>query len=502
MTTSATNGFPAGRRAAGPLHARHVLILHPRDPRHPEAAGPERYLHHVATRWAADGVQVTWLAERPDGLAERETLGGVRVVRGAGHRGRAARRTTRKLLVDTPLVDAVLLGEDARRPRLDRWPRSVPAVRVVHDPAAVPDRRRRFPGERWVAVSPSVRRALLASAPAPGPVFVVPPGADDPGEPTRRRAERPTVVTWLPRCPDTALLALWHLAAAAAVLPALRVDVVGEAPHLPHVRRVAHEHGLAGTVTFHGAVAGAPLTDLLTRAWLVLAAPGDTAWSYPVVEAATAGVPTLAPASATARDAVVDGLTGWVTPDVESLGGALTQALQELAVDERAGTLAAACRQWAGVLRWDRTADLLAGVLGARLDEVADGRTAGRRTARPTISAVATVRPPAGAALRLRVTDEVRPAGTDPAPAEQVVLLHGCDEADAHSALHRQGAHVTSVRLATDLDLLAGPGAHLPSTGRAIPAPALGWWPQPGLEPWPAPPPPAADGLNGVVQHA
>ncbi|HEY0699712.1 MAG TPA: hypothetical protein VGD43_18095, partial [Micromonospora sp.] len=184
----------------------------------------------------------------------------------------------------------------------------------------------------------------------------------------------------------------------------------------------------------------------------------------------------------------------------------------------RAARMAESVRAWAGCFRWDRTADLLAGVVAARLAEIPGragtarrGAAAERRTSRPHVSAVVTFRPPAEGTLRLRATDEVRAdgvPGVDGTAGDQVALLHGCDEAAACTALRRQGARVTSVRLATDLDLLVGPPGEPPTP----PTPPMPATEQPvelapldrpvATDLWPTPPPPVADGLNGLVHQS
>ncbi len=95
-----------------------------------------------------------------------------------------------------------------------------------------------------------------------------------------------------------------------------------------------------------------------------------------------------------------------------------------------------------------RGADLLAGVLMARLTEASRSR----RRARPDMSTVVGY-PSSSPAPVLRATDEVWTDGD-----RAVALLHGCDGEDARNALARHGITPTFVRLATDADLLLGPG--------------------------------------------
>jgi hypothetical protein len=192
-------------------------------------------------------------------------------------------------------------------------------------------------------------------------------------------------------------------------------------------------------------------------------------WPYPVLDAAAAGVPSLAPALtgllAGTTAGTADATTGWPLPDREALGGALVTALTELADGARSSRVAGGCRAWARRFRWGRTARLLAGVVVERLAE-AGHRSAGgadRRTARSDLSTVVRFPLPPAGEMSFRATDELSTgdAALDDTggPGAAVALLHGCDEIDAEAVLLRQGVTPTSVRLATDLDLLLGPAA-------------------------------------------
>jgi hypothetical protein len=131
--------------------------------------------------------------------------------------------------------------------------------------------------------------------------------------------------------------------------------------------------------------------------------------------------------------------------------------LAELADERRARGIAANCQTWARCFTWDRSAELLAGVLLGELGSGTD--RAERRFARGDISTVATfpsVRTERAANPRdgLRTTDEVieRDGTTS-------LLLGACDEFDTVAVLQRLGITDADVRLAEREDLLAGPGA-------------------------------------------
>jgi hypothetical protein len=155
---------------------------------------------------------------------------------------------------------------------------------------------------------------------------------------------------------------------------------------------------------------------------------------------------------------VVNGRTGWLVDEVGQLGAAAIMALRELADEDRAREITEACQAWARCFTWDRSANLLAGVLlAAGNPEVGPGD----RSARSDMSVVAEFDRPrdlAGALAyaALRPTDQV-----EVHDGRVGLLLTGCDEIDAAAALRRIGVTDAEVRLADRYDLLVGP-ARLP----------------------------------------
>ena len=153
---------------------------------------------------------------------------------------------------------------------------------------------------------------------------------------------------------------------------------------------------------------------------------------------------------------MVDGRTGWLVNEPRDFGTTLVSVLGALADEETARRTTAECQAWARCFSWDRTADLLAGVVVEQLRSHASGtRTADRRYGRSDIATVVSVPVDAGRALRdgLRATDEVVTDGSTTS-----ALLIGCDEFDAASVMHRLGVQRAELRLGQRTDLLTGPG--------------------------------------------
>jgi hypothetical protein len=121
--------------------------------------------------------------------------------------------------------------------------------------------------------------------------------------------------------------------------------------------------------------------------------------------------------------------------------------------------MTAACRAWAGCFSWDRSADLLAGVVLEQIRCAQAGRgrrSPDRRSARSDMAVLAGFPVPGAAATReaLRATDEV----VEDEDRTSVVLT-GCDEFDAAAVLARIGVQDGSLQLVDRRLLLAGPAA-------------------------------------------
>lgn len=485
----------AYRAPIGALRGRRVLVLNWRDVRHSQAGGAELYMHQIARRWVAVGAVVTWLTAREPGAARREVIDGIEVRRAGGTLGVYV-RTAARLLRTGRRFDVVVdcqNGIPFFSPVFTGW--AVPTVQVVHHvhqdqfatrfspPMAALGRflerraaRGVYRNRAIVAVSASTRQELRRRLGFRGPIFIVPNGTIDVPARSGLRNPDPTVVVVSRLVAHKRIdLLIHHVAAALPRLSRLRVDIVGDGPELPALRRMATELGVEGVVTFHGRQPDAVRDELLRRAWLAVSTSDAEGWGCSVIEAAAWGVPCLAREAAGIRDSVVDRRTGWLVGRDEDLAAALVIRLRELADDECAAQVAAACQAWARNFSWERAAALLAGVLVHEIgvDGALRRGTMQRRTARPDAYTVAQFASLPGVDPRtlLRVTDEVHIDGD-----RVTALLGGCDEFDAFEFLSRRGIRDPEVRLALCWDLLTGPAgapAFCPASPLAADAPSV-----------------------------
>ncbi len=476
------------RAALSRLAGLRVLVLNWRDVRHPQAGGAEQYMQQIVRRWVAAGAHVTWFTARPPGQQATEVIDGIRVIRSGGELSlylrAAARMVSTRTDVDViidcqngiPFFSPLFAGTDVpvvqvihhvHQDQFDtRFPRPVAALGRFLEGTAT---RRVYGRRAVVAVSPSTRQELRHRLRFRCPIFVVPNGSVAVPDLTGPRDPEPTVAVVSRLVPHKRIdLLLHHLRTAASRVPHLRVDIVGDGPERARLQGLVTDLGLQRTVTLHGFQPDAVRDSLLSRAWVTTATSVAEGWGCSVIEAAAWGVPCVAMAAPGINDSVVDGRTGWVVPPGHDFGQALVDALGVLSNDSCAQVTAADCQAWARCFTWDRSAELLAGVVLAQTgeDRVGNAR-ADRRYARGDISTVATFPSAAGYNLSsgLRTTDEV--VEQDDVTS---LLLGGCDEFDAVAVLRRLGIADADLRLAERIDLLAGPAAarRLAWNGRTV----------------------------------
>ncbi|WP_067833306.1 glycosyltransferase family 4 protein [Actinomadura kijaniata] len=371
----------------GQLTGLRMAVVNWRDPWHPAAGGAERYAWEIARRFAARGARVTYLTCRAPGQRRRDRVEGVEFVRLGGR------------FTVYPLVLAWLL---ARRRRFDAvvdcqngipfftpWalPRRVPvfqAIFHVHDaqfglyfPAwlAWVGRTLEGPVARWTyrrhactAISLTTLAALRERLGWTGPVYLVPVGvtipADDPAP--REPEGDPELVCVTRLVPHKRVDHLLDLAERLRPhRPGLRINVIGRGPEHDRLAAAIADRGLTGVVTLRGFVSEEDKAALVARADLHLSASQGEGWGLCVAEAAALGVPTVAYDVDGLRDAVRDGVTGWLVPGGEDLAATVERALKELDDPVRRAEVTAACRAWAAEFDWERTADRMGDLLAA-----------------------------------------------------------------------------------------------------------------------------------------
>jgi glycosyltransferase involved in cell wall biosynthesis len=376
MTRTADRKGRAARR--GPAR---IAIVNWRDPWHPAAGGAERYAWELARRFAAGGKQVRYVTSRAPGQARRETAEGVELIR-LGGRFTVYPLVLAWMLLHRRSFDAVLDCQNGI-PFFTPWvlPRRVPVLCVVHHVhdeqfglhfptwlARVgrvlegPVARHAYRRHACVAVSPSTVAAMRERLRWTGPVYVVPNGVL-PRPATTPAAGEDHLVCVSRLVPHKRIGRLLDLAERLGV----RVHVIGRGTEEDALRAEVAARGLGELVLLRGYLPEEEKTALVASARLHLSTSRGEGWGLSVTEAAALGVPTVAYDVDGLRDAVRDGVTGWLVPAGGDFTDTVEPALKELDAPHRRAEMAAACRDWAARFDWARSADRMSALVEAAI---------------------------------------------------------------------------------------------------------------------------------------
>lgn len=355
----------------GQLRGARVVLVNWRDPGHRHAGGSERYAWELATGLAHAGAHVQLLTSRDRGQGRRSRIDGIDVRRRGGRFTYYA-WTAGRLLLARRRIDLLVDAENgipSFAPLFVR--RATPVVLVVHhvhlDQFGVhfPPGLARvgrilegrvmpsvYRGARAVAVSESTRQDMIDRLGWMGDIEVVHNGAPSPRPPGQ---SVPGAVVVLGRLVahkrvDRVVEAVSELRRSGR---AISLDVVGRGPEQARLHELVDRHALRGHVRIHGYLSEQDKLAVLSRSRLHVCASDGEGWGQVVLEAAAAGVPTVARNVVGLRDSIIPGRTGWLLEQGDRLADGIAGALDELDEDARRRAMAAACSTWAARFTWD-----------------------------------------------------------------------------------------------------------------------------------------------------
>jgi len=382
-----------------------VAVLNWRDPWQQTAGGAEAFAYEIARGFVARGAEVDFLTCREPGQARREQRDGITWLRGGGRwsvypavlaRLLMARLSGRHhdFVLDcqngipffAPLVVsrrrtavAIVVHHVHDEQFRTHFSRPVAALgRFLEGPAA----RRVYRRHPAVAVSESTVAAMRSRLRWTGPIELIHNGVtcEDHTSPVLAPASRngtnPRLVAVGRLVRHKRLEQVVSLAdELLETWPGLEVHIVGRGPEEHRIREAASRLANPGRVFVHGHLPAEAKDRLLKTAWLHLSASQGEGWGLSVLEAAALGVPTVAHDVDGLRDAIRDGVTGWLVPPGVTLAETVCGVLKELDADpERAAGVRTACVAWAATFDWERTRNAMAQLA------VRNSRSPGTRT--------------------------------------------------------------------------------------------------------------------------
>jgi len=349
--------------------------------RHPSAGGAERLTQEVATRWVAQGHQVTLFTATYPGCLRQEIIDGVRIVRAGGKYSvymRAFQYYTSEarenfdvvideintipffapLYVKQPVVSVIY--QLAR----EFWLLEVPApfswVGYVIEPWYL----RIYRNVPTVTISESGRQDMVKLGFRN--VSMIPVGISfEPLQSISKTEDDPTIlyIGRLERAkrPCDAIRAFDIIKNR---LPNAKLWIIGDGPIRGQLEDLAGQD-----VQFFGKVSDSEKLELMSRSHVLLVPYVREGWGLVVTEANACGTPAIGYNVPGLKDSIRDGETGLLTPEntPEALAKLTLELLQDNKLHHR---LAQAALEWSREFNWDKTAEQFMRIL----DEVAEGR--------------------------------------------------------------------------------------------------------------------------------
>jgi glycosyltransferase involved in cell wall biosynthesis len=210
-----------------------------------------------------------------------------------------------------------------------------------------------YPTWPFVTESKSAYQDLLELGIEPSRIRLIPPGVDFDHFRPGCRSPLPSVLYFAGlrpyKRPELAVQAFRHVL---STFPECRLIVVGGGPSASGLRQLARELGIESSCEFTGRVPRTELPRILSAAWVNLHTSIAEGWGFSIMEAAAAGVPTVAFRVPGVCDSIVEERTGLLVSEPSSL--ALASAVERVLGDPAA--MADHCREWAEAHSWDTTA--------------------------------------------------------------------------------------------------------------------------------------------------
>jgi glycosyltransferase involved in cell wall biosynthesis len=143
---------------------------------------------------------------------------------------------------------------------------------------------------------------------------------------------------------------------ALALVPKVSLQIVGEGPEQPNLRRLAHRLGLDGRVKFRGRVDQKTLSDIYARSSVCVYTPEREPFGMVPLEAAAAARPVVATEGGGYSEVLNNSCTRFVPADPGKIADSIATLLGDADLARRMG---AAGREIAARHSWERTASEL-----------------------------------------------------------------------------------------------------------------------------------------------
>lgn len=253
---------------------------------------------------------------------------------------------------------------------------------LLRDPRWRTDYLRYNDADGVITVSRASRMRLIELGLAPERIHVVPCGVDVPEAPMERRGTGPLTLLFVGRMvPKKApILLLDAFRRALRSVPGMRLHCVGDGPLLAAARQFVRAFGLGEQVELHGAQPRESVRRFLERSDLFLMhsiedpdTGDEEGLPVSILEAMAHAMPVVSTRHAGIPEAVVEGDTGFLVEEGDTVG--MAERIVALAGDPdlRSGMGLAGWRRARERYRWERERETLLAIMGLREPETGRG---------------------------------------------------------------------------------------------------------------------------------
>jgi len=347
-----------------------ILWLNWRDITHPEAGGAETFTHEVAKRLVAKGHYVTLFASRYPGSEMEQKIDGVHVVRQGG-RFTVYSEAKRYYEANSGKYD-VVIDEVNTRPfmTLKFVNNGEQKIALIHQlareywfyetPLPVAFLGYFFLEKRWLAKYRDVKTITVSRSTAHdlsrlgfSNVHVVPEGLSYEPLPCVPEKDADPTIIYLGRMirakrPDHVLKAF---SIVSRLMPKAQLWMVGDGYYKQKLQRMSK-----GNVKFFGRLPKDRVSEMLTRAWLLVYPSVREGFGLAILEANAHGTPAIGYNVSGVRDAIIDKQTGLIVQDtkITTLAEAIVSILSDQALRQR---LSRDALDFSRGFSWDKTAE-------------------------------------------------------------------------------------------------------------------------------------------------
>jgi len=347
-----------------------ILWLAHRDPMNPKAGGAERTIYEVCTRLSSRGNEVTLLTGGWDGCIKNEHIDGIKI-------RRYGKRAMPHLILPSILLhdnfDVVINDMGHAVP----WP-SAPILsranivffRHLHARSLkgqvnfllasfLKALERSYPliyrKEIFVTESSTSKSDLIKMGIGEERIVIIPPGVNSDLFRPSKKTDFPSIVYFggmrKYKRPEESLYLLSTLRDR---IDGIRLFLVGDGPQLNALRELSKKLGVEDNVIFTGRLDYNELAMVVSSSWLNIHSSITEGWGLSVIEASSAGTPTVAYDVPGISDTVENGINGLKVRDGDR------SALAEAAMN----IISSPERLWSSSLQvakkysWERTANM------------------------------------------------------------------------------------------------------------------------------------------------